>query len=113
MERYVVDGGPTLNPSPHELLRGIEDLEAPEVIVLPNSPNVIMAAQQAAALSNRLVVVVPCTSQQAALVALVEFDPEADARVNADRLNTALREIRTGGGCTGGQAGPPGTLPEG
>ncbi len=93
---YVVDGGPTLNPSPHELLRGIEDLEAPEVIVLPNSRNVIMAAQQAAELSNRAVVVVPCTSQQAALVALVEFDPEADAHLNADRLSTALGEIRTG-----------------
>ena len=64
--------------------------------MLPNSRNVIMAAQQAAELSNRAVVVVPCTSQQAALVALVEFDPEVDAHVNADRLNTALGEIRTG-----------------
>jgi fatty acid kinase len=93
---YVVEGGPTLNPSAHELLRGIEDLEAPEVIVLPNSRNVIMAAQQAAELSNRAVVVVPSTSQQAALGALVEFDPEADAQANAERLNTALSEIRTG-----------------
>ena len=88
---YVVDGGPTLNPSPHELLRGIEDLEAPEVIVLPNSRNVILAAQQAAELSDRPVVVVPSTSQQAALVALVEFDPELDARVNAERLNAGAR----------------------
>ena len=48
--------------------------------MLPNSPNVILAAQQAAELSDRRVVVVPSTSQQAALVALVEFDPELDAR---------------------------------
>jgi DAK2 domain fusion protein YloV len=93
---YVVDGGPTLNPSPHELLRGIEDLEAPEVVVLPNSRNVVMAAQQAAELSDRRVVVVPSTSQQAALVALVEFDPSLDAEENAERLNQALAEIRTG-----------------
>jgi DAK2 domain fusion protein YloV len=93
---YVVDGGPTLNPSPHELLRGIEDLGAPEVIVLPNSGNVIMAAQQAADLSDRRVVVVPSTSQQAALVALVEFDPDLDAAENAERLNVALGEVRTG-----------------
>jgi DAK2 domain fusion protein YloV len=93
---YVVDGGPTLNPSPHELLRGIDDLSAPEAIVLPNSRNVIMAAQQAAELSDREVIVVPCTSPQAALVALVEFDPEAAVGENAERLNAALREIRTG-----------------
>ena len=93
---YVVDGGPTLNPSPHELLRGIEDLAADEVIVLPNSSNVILAARQAAELSERPVVVVPTTSQQAALVALVEFEPELDAPKNADRLNAALAEIRTG-----------------
>jgi DAK2 domain fusion protein YloV len=93
---YVVDGGPTLNPSPHELLRGIEDLAAPEAIVLPNSPNVILAAQQAAELSDRPVVVVPSTSQQAALVALVEFDPELEAAENAERLNLALGEVRAG-----------------
>ncbi|HEY7151607.1 MAG TPA: DAK2 domain-containing protein [Solirubrobacterales bacterium] len=93
---YVVDGGPTLNPSPHELLRGIEDLGADEVIVLPNSGNVILAARQAAELSERPVVVVPTTSQQAALVALVEFEPELDAPQNAERLNAALAEIRTG-----------------
>jgi DAK2 domain fusion protein YloV len=93
---YVVDGGPTLNPSPHELLRGIEDLAAPEAIVLPNSPNVILAAQQAAELSERSVVVVPSRSQQAALVALVEFDPELEAVENAERLNLALREVRAG-----------------
>ena len=50
---YVVDGGPTLNPSPHELLRGIEDLGAEEAVVLPNSRNVILAARQAAGLSDR------------------------------------------------------------
>jgi DAK2 domain fusion protein YloV len=93
---YVVDGGPTLNPSPHELLRGIEDLGVDEAIVLPNSGNVILAARQAAELSDRPVVVVPSTSQQAALVALVEFEPELDGPQNADRLNAALAEIRTG-----------------
>ncbi len=93
---YVVDGGPTLNPSPHELLRGIEDFGAPEAIVLPNSRNVILAAQQAAELSDRPVLVVPSNSQQGALVALVEFDPDVDARENADKLTAALAEIRTG-----------------
>jgi DAK2 domain fusion protein YloV len=110
---YVVDGGPTLNPSPHELLRGIEDLGAPEAVVLPNSPNVILAAQQAAELSERPVVVVPSTSQQAALVALVEFDPELDAQRNAERLNEALGEVRSGGVAPAAKPDPQGRFMRG
>jgi DAK2 domain fusion protein YloV len=110
---YVVDGGPTLNPSPHELLRGIEDLAAPEAIVLPNSPNVILAAQQAAELSDRSVVVVPSTSQQAALVALVEFDPDLEARENEQRLNLALDEVRTGAVAPAAKPDPQGRFRRG
>src|SRR5439155_950896 len=55
----VLDGGPTLNPSTHELLAGIHAVPAEEVVVLPNSPNVIMAAERAAELSDKVVRVVP------------------------------------------------------
>ena len=49
-------GGPTLNPSTYELLAGIHDVPAEEVVVLPNSPNVLMAAERAAELSEKKVV---------------------------------------------------------
>src|SRR6478609_9382334 len=52
---HVLDGGPTLNPSTHELLAGIHSVPAEEVVVLPNSANVIMAAERAAELSEKLV----------------------------------------------------------
>ena len=94
---YVVDGGSTLNPSPHELLRGIADLDAPEVVILPNSSNVVMAANQAAELCDRPASVVESTSQQAGLAALIELDPDSDAEANAARLTEALAGIRTGG----------------
>ena len=42
----VVDGGPTMNPSTYELLAGIHSAQAAEVVVLPNSPNVILAAER-------------------------------------------------------------------
>ncbi|MDP8967196.1 MAG: DAK2 domain-containing protein, partial [Actinomycetota bacterium] len=65
----VLDGGPTLNPSTYELLAGIHDVRAEEVVVLPNSPNVVMAAEHAAALSDKVVCVSAARSQQAGLVA--------------------------------------------
>ena len=52
---HVLDGGPTLNPSTHELLAGIHEVPAEEVVVLPDSPNVVMAAERAAELSEKVV----------------------------------------------------------
>jgi dihydroxyacetone kinase-like predicted kinase len=92
---HVVDGGPTLNPSTFEILAGIHEVAAEEVLVLPNSPNVILAAEEAAKLSEKPVRVVPSRSQQAALAALVELMPSDDAAVNAERLEAALEEIRS------------------
>jgi hypothetical protein len=93
---HVVEGGATLNPSTYEILAGIHEVSADEVLVLPNSPNVILAAREAAKLSEKRARVLESRSQQAALVALVELMPEEDAEANADRIATALSEIREG-----------------
>jgi DAK2 domain fusion protein YloV len=93
----VVPGGETLNPSTSELLAGIHGAEAEEVLVLPSSSNVIMAAERACELSEKPARVVPATSQQASLLALVEFDPTAALEVNAARLGEALAGVATGG----------------
>src|SRR6185312_16794878 len=61
---HALDGGATLNPSTYDLLAGIHAVPAEEVVVLPNSANVIMAAEHAARLSDKQVLVAPTTSQQ-------------------------------------------------
>lgn len=94
---HVVPGGETLNPSTYELLAGIHSVAAPEVLVLPSSSNVVMAAERACELSQKPARVVRATSQQASLLALVEFDPEAGAAENAERLAAALEGVATGG----------------
>lgn len=94
---HVVPGGETLNPSTYELLAGIHSVASEEVIVLPSSSNVIMAAERACELSDKPARVVPATSQQASLLALVELDPAGTAAENAERLEEALAEVATGG----------------
>jgi hypothetical protein len=94
---HVVHGGETLNPSTYELLAGIHEVPAEEVLVLPSSANVIMAAERACELSEKPARVVPATSQQEALLALVELDGAASAEENAERLLGALGEIVAGG----------------
>ena len=93
----VVPGGETLNPSTAELLAGIHGAGAEEVLVLPSSSNVIMAAERACELSEKPARVVPAKSQQASLLALVELDPAAVLDENAARVEAALAEVATGG----------------
>jgi uncharacterized protein len=94
---HIVDGGETMNPSTYDLLAAIHSVPAAEVVVLPNSPNVIMAADRAAELSERPACVVPTRSPQAGLAALVAFAPDRGAEENADALRQSLEAIRTGG----------------
>jgi hypothetical protein len=93
----VVLGGATFNPSTYELLAGIHAVEAEEVIVLPNSPNVILAAERAAELSERPVRVVPTRAQQTGLAALLAFDPSRASEENAGAVGAAAEALRTGG----------------
>jgi len=92
----ALDGGPTANPSTYELLAAIHAIPAEEVVVLPNSPNVIMAAEKAAALSDRIVQVVPSRSPQAGLAAAISLDPARSVETNAQVMEAALERVRTG-----------------
>jgi DAK2 domain fusion protein YloV len=92
----ALDGGPTLNPSTYDLLAGIHGAPAEQVVVLANSPNVIMAAERAAELSDKTVCVVRTRSQQAGLAAAVALDPASGAKANAAAMADALAHVRTG-----------------
>ena len=93
---HTIDGGPTLNPSTYQVLAGIHEVDAEEVVVLPCSANVMMAAERAAELSERQVAVVKVTSQQAALLAAVTLTPEHGVERNAHALAQTLTGVRTG-----------------
>ena len=89
--------GATLNPSTYELLASIHVIPSEEVVVLANSPNVIMAAERAAELSDKRVRVVPSRSLQAGLAAAVSLDPDRSAGDNASAMLETLGRVRTGG----------------
>ncbi|HET6508561.1 MAG TPA: DAK2 domain-containing protein [Baekduia sp.] len=104
----VLDGGPTLNPSTMEILAGIHDVPAEEVVVLPNSSNVFMAAERAAELSDKKVVVVPSRSQQAGLSAAFALNADRSAAENATAMNETLEAVRTGGVAPAARQDPEG-----
>jgi DAK2 domain fusion protein YloV len=93
---HTIDGGPTLNPSTYDLLAGIHDVPAEQVVVLPGSANVVMAAERAAELSDKQVRVVRATSQQAGLAAAVALQSNRSVRENAHAMEEVLAELRVG-----------------
>jgi uncharacterized protein len=92
----TIDGGPTLNPSTYDLLAGIHEVPAEEVVLLTNSANVIMAAEHAALLSEKEVLVAPTTSQQAGLAAALALALDRPLEENGRALEEALSRLRTG-----------------
>jgi uncharacterized protein len=91
-----VEGGETMNPSTAEIAAAIESLPETGVVVLPNSKNVVMAAEQAAASSEKDVHVVPTPTLQSGLGALVAFDPQQPLAGNAAAMEEAAAAVRAG-----------------
>ena len=91
----VVQGGQSANPSTGELLDAIGAVAGREIIVLPNNPNVVLAARQVASMSLRPVVVVPTRNAAEGFAALLSMDPSLDATANAAVMTEAGRAIQT------------------
>jgi DAK2 domain fusion protein YloV len=91
----VIDGGQSMNPSAAELVEAVESLDAAEVVLLPNNKNVVLTAEQAAAMCDRQVVVVASTSLPAGLAAMVAFEATADAAANAVAMDEAMRRVHS------------------
>src|SRR5581483_12526916 len=92
----VVEGGQTANPSTRELLDSVEAVPAQEVILLPNNPNVLLAAEQAASLASKPVRVLPTRSLQAGLAAMAAYVATASADRNEAAMRAAAEQAGAG-----------------
>jgi len=92
----VVSGGQTMNPSTQQLLEAVEALPAKKVIILPNNSNIVMAAQQAAEMASKPVIVVRTRTLPQGIAALLAFNYQADLETNAELMQIAMEEVETG-----------------
>ncbi|MCL2396478.1 MAG: DAK2 domain-containing protein [Defluviitaleaceae bacterium] len=94
---YVIEGGQTMNPSAEDIARGIKQINAKNVIVLPNNKNIVLAAQQAVYLCEGInVAVVGSKSMPQGISALINYMPEGDLDENAQAMTEALDTVATG-----------------
>lgn len=94
----VVQGGQTMNPSTYDILRAVDAVPAKTVFVLPNNKNIIMAAQQAAELSEeKQVIVVPSKTVPQGMSAMLAAELEGgDAQQIADTMEESAKAVHTG-----------------
>ena len=85
----VVSGGQTMNPSTESILEGVNKVPAETVFVLPNNSNIIMAAQQCNALTEKNVIVIPSKTVPQGITAMMNVDLDAN---EAEELETAMTE---------------------
>ena len=94
---YVIEGGQTMNPSTEDVLSAIEKVHAKTVYVLPNNKNIILAANQAADISeDSEVVVIESKTIPQGIGAMIGFSPEMSAMDNKESMSEAMRTVKSG-----------------
>lgn len=94
---YVIEGGQTMNPSTEDFLKAIEELSAKNIIILPNNSNIIMAANQAAQVTEESnVVVIPSKTIPQGYTALMMFNHQASLEDNTEDMTQAITEVKSG-----------------
>ncbi|WP_026574844.1 DAK2 domain-containing protein [Bacillus sp. UNC438CL73TsuS30] len=92
----VIEGGQTMNPSTEDIVKAVKEVNAKKVYILPNNKNIIMAAQQAADVTEEDIYVIPSKTVPQGLAALLAFNPSTDAETNNTAMQDAMQHVKTG-----------------
>lgn len=94
---YIIEGGQTMNPSTEDMLQAIEKVNARNIFILPNNKNIIMAANQAASLTeDKNIIVIPTKTIPQGITALVNYIPDSTPEDNAERMTEEIQLVKTG-----------------
>ena len=92
----TVSGGQTMNPSAADIIAAVQKTNAAFTIVLPNNKNIVLAAEQAAELSETPIAVVASRNVAQGMAAMLAFNPDLDGEKNAEAMRDALDSVRSG-----------------
>jgi uncharacterized protein len=92
----VIRGGQTMNPSTRQLVQAAEQVDADQIVILPNNKNIIPVAQQVGGETDKTVVVVPTRGIAEGFASLLAYDPGAGAAENAEAMAAAAAAVVAG-----------------
>ncbi|MCW6664672.1 DAK2 domain-containing protein [Aerococcaceae bacterium NML191219] len=92
----VLSGGQTMNPSTEDFVKAIERVNAENIVLLPNNKNIIMAAEQAAQVSDIPTVVIPTTTIPQGIASMLAFNPEQAIEENKAAMSEMSQVVTSG-----------------
>lgn len=92
----IINGGQTMNPSTEDIMKAIDEANAEKTIILPNNKNIFMAADQAASVSEKDVIVIPSKTVPQGLTAMLAFNDQAELEVNQANMMQELDNVKSG-----------------
>ena len=92
----IVTGGQSMNPSTAQLLEAVEACPSSSVVILPNNKNIIAVAEQVAALTEKMVGVVPTRSIAEGLAGAMQYDPQGTLDDNRRAMEAAAEHVSSG-----------------
>ncbi len=92
---HIVSGGQSMNPSSDDILNAANATNADVVYVFPNNKNIILAAEQAAALYDGTMVVIPTKNMSDVLPCMVGFDESASAEDNLAAMKEIIASLKS------------------
>lgn len=93
----VIEGGQTMNPSTEDMLTAIEKVNAKNIFILPNNKNIILAANQAKAMTeDKNIIVVPTKTVPQGITAMISYVPEKSAEENEEAMTEGIQMVKTG-----------------
>ena len=94
---YLIEGGQTMNPSTEDMLNAIDNVNAEHIFILPNNKNIILAANQAQALTeDKVIHVIPTKTVPQGITAMINFLPDLSAEENVEAMTEAITTVKTG-----------------
>lgn len=89
----IIQGGQTMNPSAEDILDAVEKVNAKTVFVFPNNKNIILAAEQAKALTTKKLVVIPTKSVPEGISSVLAFNPDGSVEENEKAMNDSFKHV--------------------
>ena len=94
---YLIEGGQTMNPSTEDMLNAIDRVNADHIFILPNNKNIILAANQAKALSkDKDIIVIPTKTVPQGITAMINYMPDSSVEENEARMTEEIGNVKTG-----------------
>lgn len=94
---YLIEGGQTMNPSTEDMLNAIAKVNAENIFIFPNNKNIILAAQQAAELTeDKKIIVIPTKTIPQGITAIINFMEDKTPQENKEHMLEEIARVKSG-----------------